>query len=179
MKFFKCLWIDLNSINVSRWNRLKFQSAANSFLSYEFVDLAADWRVATAKSKKTCLKTTEGNKNKNKLTKQNWNKSQKTKQEGRVKDTMPDSEPAGSSSRPKTAMAESQNQNSNGGSSQSETTNQNSGARAGSSGMPMQGGAGPSNSSATPSKAMVKYGELVILGYNGQLPQGDYLQGPR
>lgn len=34
-------------------------------------------------------------------------------------------------------------------------------------------GASGSGSAATPSKAMVKYGELVILGYNGQLPQGD------
>ena len=84
---------------------------------------------------------------------------------------MPDSEPAGSSVRPKTAMAESQNQNTNGGNGQSESANQNS-ARAGTSGIPVQG-AGPSNASATPSKAMVKYGELVILGYNGQLPQGD------
>ena len=33
-------------------------------------------------------------------------------------------------------------------------------------------GASGSGSAATPSKAMVKYGELVILGYNGQLPQG-------
>ena len=140
------------------------------------MDLAADWRVATAKSKKTCLKTTAGKKNKNKLTKQKSRQKSKSKQKSTVRDNMPDSEPAGSSARPKTAMAESQNQNSNGGtSSQSESTNQNSARAGGSSGITMQaGGAGPSNSSATPSKAMVKYGELVILGYNGQLPQGDY-----
>ena len=29
-------------------------------------------------------------------------------------------------------------------------------------------------SSAAVVKAMVKYGELVILGYNGQLPQGNF-----
>jgi pellino protein len=32
---------------------------------------------------------------------------------------------------------------------------------------------GPTNSSASQPKVLVKYGELVILGYNGQLPQGD------
>ena len=90
---------------------------------------------------------------------------------------MPDSEPApppGNSVRPKTAMDPSQNpsgnqnNSSNGRScSNQEQANQNS-ARAGSSGA---SGAGPPPG-ATPSKAMVKYGELVILGYNGQLPQG-------
>jgi len=90
---------------------------------------------------------------------------------------MPDSEPApppGNSVRPKTAMDPSQNpsgnqnNSSNGRSCNQEPANQNS-ARAGSSGA---SGAGPPQG-ATPSKAMVKYGELVILGYNGQLPQGD------
>ncbi len=68
---------------------------------------------------------------------------------------MPDSEPppmmanSAASQRPKDAGSE---------------THPGGGATSG-------GGAG-SGQQATPSKAMVKYGELVILGYNGQLPQG-------
>ena len=76
---------------------------------------------------------------------------------------MPDSEPAAPSVRPKTGMepgGTANPSNSNGDNNASAA-----GQRPGSSGT----GAG---SSATPSKAMVKYGELVILGYNGQLPQG-------
>ena len=76
---------------------------------------------------------------------------------------MPDSEPAAPSVRPKTGMdppGAANTSNSNG-----ENNPNVAGQRPGSSGT----GAG---SSATPSKAMVKYGELVILGYNGQLPQG-------
>ena len=84
---------------------------------------------------------------------------------------MPDSDPvppAGNSARPKTAMENTQsgNLNTNGGEAKQNP------ARAGSSGM---AGAGQPHTSATPSKAMVKYGELVILGYNGQLPQGSKL----
>jgi len=45
--------------------------------------------------------------------------------------------------------------------------------RLGNEAMAMAASSAASTSSATVVKAMVKYGELVILGYNGQLPQGD------
>ena len=44
--------------------------------------------------------------------------------------------------------------------------------RLGNEAMAMAASSAASTSSATVVKAMVKYGELVILGYNGQLPQG-------
>ena len=76
---------------------------------------------------------------------------------------MPDSEPAvAAATRPKTAAI---------GMKETANGDSNSPARGpggpGLSGVP-SGSGGPS----APAKAMVKYGELVILGYNGQLPQG-------
>ena len=44
--------------------------------------------------------------------------------------------------------------------------------RLGNEAMAMAASSAASTSSATVVKSMVKYGELVILGYNGQLPQG-------
>ena len=41
-----------------------------------------------------------------------------------------------------------------------------------SGGPPMRGGSSEDSSQNGTKQTMVKYGELIILGYNGQLPQG-------